>query len=322
MFESVDLSPSEERVYLALLERAPLGSAVADAVGPAVEPQAARALERLVEKGLAISVPSDPPEFMPVPPEVGIGALVRRSQERLELARLAARKLGDRVGRRHGLQTAPVTVVTGRAEVTATYVRLQDAAEKEILGLDTPFAAGEGPGTDHGELDALRRGVRYRVIYDANTLDRPGRLDAAEALIAAGQDARVLPSLPVRLVVADHRIGLLWGEGGDRAPTAILVRPSAVLDALSWLFEDLWAKSVSVLPGEGIAADTLEGDELSEADRAVLSLLALGQKDEAISRKLGMGLRTVQRRIADLMETLGARTRFQAAAIAAKRGWI
>ena len=44
----------------------------------------------------------------------------------------------------------------------------------------------------------------------------------------------------------------------------------------------------------------------------LLQQLAAGAKDEQIARTLGLSLRTVRRRVADLMIELGADTRFQA----------
>ena len=50
--------------------------------------------------------------------------------------------------------------------------------------------------------------------------------------------------------------------------------------------------------------------------------LAAGAKDEQIARTMGLSLRTIRRRIADLMIELGADTRFQAGAEAVRRGWL
>ena len=56
--------------------------------------------------------------------------------------------------------------------------------------------------------------------------------------------------------------------------------------------------------------------------RFLLRQLAAGAKDEQIARTLGVSLRTVRRRIADLMTELGADSRFQAGVEAARRGWL
>ena len=51
-------------------------------------------------------------------------------------------------------------------------------------------------------------------------------------------------------------------------------------------------------------------------------LLASGLKDEAIARQLGIGERTVRRRVAELADRLGARTRMQLGIQAVRQGWL
>ena len=61
--------------------------------------------------------------------------------------------------------------------------------------------------------------------------------------------------------------------------------------------------------------------EAALGDR-MLAMLAAGLKDEAIARYLGVSLRTVRRRVATLMEELGAHTRFQLGSAAERRGLL
>ncbi|KOG32387.1 hypothetical protein ADK34_09305 [Streptomyces viridochromogenes] len=51
-----------------------------------------------------------------------------------------------------------------------------------------------------------------------------------------------------------------------------------------------------------------------------MGLLAQGAKDEVIARRLGMSLRTCRRHIAELLEELGAESRFQGGALAERAG--
>jgi DNA-binding CsgD family transcriptional regulator len=81
------------------------------------------------------------------------------------------------------------------------------------------------------------------------------------------------------------------------------------------LFEQFWARGAA-LPSTGPVPPTA-GDV-----RPVLELLQLGLKDETIARQLGVSLRTVRRRIAMVMDEVGATTRFQAGIEAARRGLI
>ncbi|MBZ5735679.1 LuxR C-terminal-related transcriptional regulator [Nocardioides sp. TRM66260-LWL] len=54
----------------------------------------------------------------------------------------------------------------------------------------------------------------------------------------------------------------------------------------------------------------------------ILEQLAVGAQDDQIARLLGVSLRTVRRRVADVMAELGAESRFQAGVEAVRRGWL
>jgi DNA-binding NarL/FixJ family response regulator len=53
-----------------------------------------------------------------------------------------------------------------------------------------------------------------------------------------------------------------------------------------------------------------------------LKLPAQGLTDEAAAARLGVSHRTARRMMAELMERLGARSRFEAGLRAAQRGWL
>jgi DNA-binding NarL/FixJ family response regulator len=133
--------------------------------------------------------------------------------------------------------------------------------------------------------------------------------------MSAGEVARVLPGLPLKLVVVDRRTALL-PLTLDRAlaQTAVIHR-STLLDAMVTLFEMFWERALPL--GSGTATQ-----ELTEQDRTVLALLVTGAKDEAIARELGIGVRTLRRRMRHLMAILDAETRFQAGMQAVRRGWV
>jgi DNA-binding NarL/FixJ family response regulator len=86
--------------------------------------------------------------------------------------------------------------------------------------------------------------------------------------------------------------------------------------ALVRLFELLWEQACPLprwRPEDPVATT-------GALDVELLRLLATGMKDEAIARDLGISLRTLGRRMATLLERLGARTRFQAGLQSARKG--
>ncbi|MFG1820251.1 response regulator transcription factor [Kribbella sp. NPDC049174] len=97
---------------------------------------------------------------------------------------------------------------------------------------------------------------------------------------------------------------------------AVLRLTSVVTTAIE-LFERIWPDAVP-LAGDVLPDDT----DLSLREQEMLRLLALGATDEVAAAQLGISVRTVRRMVAQIMNRLGARSRFQAGVKAADRGWL
>ena len=90
---------------------------------------------------------------------------------------------------------------------------------------------------------------------------------------------------------------------------------------IAWVvatFEQLWAEASPL--DEVMHKEQGDTTELDQTRAAILRLMAEGEKDEAISRRLSISVRTCRRHIADYMLQVGASSRFQAGVIAARAG--
>jgi DNA-binding NarL/FixJ family response regulator len=163
-------------------------------------------------------------------------------------------------------------------------------------------------------LPSFEGQVRCRAIYEVRCAEHPVGAKTIEAAVEAGEEARLLPRVGMKMKIADDAIALLpltpTGMSG-----AMLIRSAVVVEALREYFELLWERAVPF----GAAQPQ---SPLSDVQRNILALLAQGMTDENITRRLGLGLSTVQRNVTTLREALGARTRFAAGAAAVRRGWI
>jgi DNA-binding NarL/FixJ family response regulator len=138
-------------------------------------------------------------------------------------------------------------------------------------------------------------------------------------MIAAGEQARLTENVPVKMFIADNRLGLIPLEVAGSADASLLIHESSMLDTLIALFDLVWERAIPIhADGELSAPGTGPGDDES----ALLGLLAAGLTDSAIARHLGTHPRTVQRRVRELLDRLGAGTRFQAGLQAVRRGWL
>lgn len=170
----------------------------------------------------------------------------------------------------------------------------------------------EGQAIDGWVADLLRSGRRSRVIYPARALEEAP--EAVRRRAELGEHVRLLADVPGRLAVLGDAAILREDLAGGSGRVLVLRQPALVSLARA-LFEELWQRALAVpgLDGEG---------GQSSARQLLLERLARGAKDEQIARELGLSLRTVRRRVAEVLDELGASSRFQAGVEAVRRGWI
>jgi sugar-specific transcriptional regulator TrmB len=341
------LAAGEEEVYrlLVRLSRARPTEIAGLASMPIAE--ATSVLTALRGKGLATEVPGAAgrePLFRPLPPDVALGDALLRRQSALDSARQAVAALSEEYRtqtRRHNADHL-VEVIVGRVALRERLRDMQNAAQEEILWFckANPLAMAGTENTE--ESAALARGVSYRAVYERALLEAPGELASIAESVSAGEEARTLPMLPVRLAIIDRSAAICPlvpdDDRGVIEPTAALIRRSELLDALLSLFESHWERASPIRPGtleldpaeappagarvpipSGTSSSAAPGDG---ADRLLLSLLVAGLPDKSIANQLRISRRTVQRRVDRLMLLAGVDTRIGLAFQAARRNWL
>lgn len=314
LLSGLGIGPSHERAYRALLRH---GSADLAELSQLTDlsPGALRRIVALLEdEGLATRLTGRRLRFVATSPHVAIGALAARREEEIARARDSVETLSNEMRQQSGPPPEELLeIVTGQSSVGRNFMQLNLSARREVRAfVRPPFAADVSQPTISQDT-ALRRGVRVRGIYDVSAFETPGLLEAARRLVGEGEQARVA-SVPIKLVIVDSKIAMLPLTSDDQhaAHSAVVVHRSTLLDALISLFETVW-RSASPLRWTGEELDRPEPDErLTSFDAEILSLLSAGLKDETVARQLGLSLRTLQRRLRELFESFGARTRFQA----------
>jgi len=161
--------------------------------------------------------------------------------------------------------------------------------------------------------DLVASGRRSRAIYPVRALHEAP--DTLRARAEAGEQIRVLPDLPTRMFIIGTTHAVLPEPLGFTDEPRSLVRQQGLVEALTLLFELMWERAAPV-------PELDRGEARPDLRRFLLQQLASGAQDEQVARTLGISLRTVRRRVADVLTELGADTRFQAGVEAARRGWL
>ncbi|MEU5088358.1 helix-turn-helix domain-containing protein [Streptomyces sp. NPDC021356] len=336
MLEAAGVSQVQESVYrvLVMSDRATVDDIARRTT--LTHADTARILDALVALGLATPADGSPRLYRAVPPDVALLPRIKKNAEALDLARTEAARLIEthrETVRRHDAGQL-LEVITGAEALRQHLKQIQTNTREEMLWFCKAQYVAMPSGTNAEEYEALARGVRYRVLYEQAFFDDDGAVDNVATGMRAGEIARSVPTLPLRLAVADRSVALFplvpgGPHGSPDEPTTALVRDSNLLSALVALFESYWENAVplhlTATEGASPALDAEDPDtrtHLSPTDSKLLSLLVAGVADKAIASHLGLSRRTVQRRIQGLMERAGAGTRMQLAWQAARREWL
>lgn len=321
MLDGLGLSEDEEAVYVALVD---VSSASLDELVTRCPGLPAAAVVGALERaGLVSRLAGTPETYAAAPPEVALELLARSREQHLAKARLSIAGLAARY-RQARLTAQPsevIEVVATREATVRRWEQLQRSARRQVRSFDRPPYVSSSPDANPVEEEMLAAGVTYRCVYHPDGFAMDGRPAAVRSMIAAGELARVTENVPVKMFIADDQIGLMPLEVNGSAEASLVIRASSMLDTLIALFELVWERAVAIhsdseLPLPSSAAG------LRDDQAALLSLLAAGLTDAAIARHLGTHPRTVQRRVRELLDRLGAGTRFQAGLQAVRRGWL
>ncbi|MFI5830157.1 hypothetical protein ACIA6C_23410 [Streptomyces sp. NPDC051578] len=189
-------------------------------------------------------------------------------------------------------------------------------ARSEVL-LAVP---GEGPLEDqvdvtaaHGMTGSAGVSVKMYVPAAARGTDRLPERQLA-ALARRGVEIHSTPGRSPRMVIIDRSVVVLARNEEDYSEGALIGH--------SLPFTPMLVHSLTASAPNGPEDRPVPEEALTALDREVLRQLALGTKDETAAREMGLALRTYRRMVARLMDSLDARSRFQAGYLAGQRGLL
>ncbi|MEV7413713.1 LuxR C-terminal-related transcriptional regulator [Streptomyces sp. NPDC089919] len=329
MLTTLGLDAEAEVVYRAMLRRPMDGVAALGAACALPEDRVRAALDELSTLSLVRPSHADAGALRAVSPDVGMEMLMVRQQaeiaaqqQRLAESRAAAAQLiAEYADLRPGTAHPGVEQLLGLDEIRDRLARLTREVREEVMSL------APGGGQSPANLAAARpldeellgRGVRMRTIYLSSVRNDRPTVEYADWLAARGGRVRTVPTLPTRMIIVDRATAVIPVSSHDTAAGAVVLTGQGTLSALTALFESLWESAEPMGAATGAGASS---DALSPQLEAVLRFLAEGHTDDAIAKRLGVSPRTSRRLANDLMERLGARSRFEAGVRAVQRGWL
>ena len=164
---------------------------------------------------------------------------------------------------------------------------LREPGGRQVRKLCSPAALADERGREHLR-DIAAKGARVRVAATA---------------------------LPHETIIIDRRYAILAGLDAPGGREYTVTSGATLVGAVYALFDAALESALDL----GAFLD-LERPRLDPVSRRVLRALGSGATDTAAAKELGMSVRTYRRRVAELLDTLDAGSRFQAGVRAGELG--
>ncbi|MEX1072295.1 MAG: helix-turn-helix domain-containing protein [Chloroflexota bacterium] len=256
------LTMYEAKAYVALLGRDAFTAAQVSRQAGLPRQRIYDVLGSLVEKGLASTRPGSVVKYSAVSPDLAVERLVlAHRQELADLERSALTIISDLApAYRSGLEkTDPldyIEVLRDTGAINERFAALQASVQREILVFTkAPYAT---PPQDNLEgLEVTRTHVASSV-YEMSAFDDPAVIAGIRRFIEAGEEARFVDELPLKLVIIDETIVLFGMQdpvSAGRNLTMMVVEHPSLAKVLKTSFIATWERGLTIDQAEARLAD-------------------------------------------------------------------
>ena len=140
-----------------------------------------------------------------------------------------------------------IEVLRDRSAINERFGELQDGIEREILVFTKPpYATPAQENTEGLEVSSKHRA---RSVYEFSALDDAAFAQGVRRFIEAGEEARFVEQLPLKLVIIDESIVMFGMEdpvAGVAELTMVVIEHPALARLLKVAFETVWGQGLTI----------------------------------------------------------------------------
>jgi sugar-specific transcriptional regulator TrmB len=245
------LTSYEAKAYLALLRRDSSTAAQAARLANVPRQRIYDVLASLVDKGLASTRPGQVAKYAAVAPELALERLVSDQRAQLaELERDTAALVEElspafHAGQEQDNPLEYIEVLRDRRAINERFDELQAGIKSEILVFTKPPYATP-PQEEVVGLEVSKT-HEARSVYEYSIFDDPDVSEGVRRFIEAGEKARFVPELPLKLVIIDESIVMFGMEdpvAGASELTIMVVEHPSLAGILKTAFNAVWEQGL------------------------------------------------------------------------------
>ncbi len=241
------LTSYEAKAYLTLIRRDSFTAAQVARQSGLPRQRIYDVLGSLVQKGLAVARPGTVVKYAATAPELAIDLLLTSHRDELSRMERDARgmvkdlKPAFEAGQAHTDPLEYIEVLRDRRAINERFAELQSAVKKEILVFTKPPYAT--PPQENVEGLEVIETHEARSLYEFSVFDEPAVMRGVQRFVEAGEDARFVRELPLKLVIIDETIVMFGMEdpvAGSSDLTIVVVEHQSLAKVLKTAFNAIW----------------------------------------------------------------------------------
>jgi sugar-specific transcriptional regulator TrmB len=246
------LTTYEAKAYIALIRRDSYTAAQVSRQAGLPRQRIYDVLGSLVEKGLASARPGEVVKYAATPPQLAIARLIESHRqglaalERDALDMVANMTPAFEAGRSQTDPLEYIEVLRDDRAINERFAQLQANVKREILVFTKPPYAK--PPQENVEGLEVSREHTARAMYEFSAFDDPGFIRGIQQFIEAGEEARFVPDLPLKLVIIDETIvmfGMQDPVEGSSDLTIVVVEHPSLARTLKLAFDATWSTGLT-----------------------------------------------------------------------------
>jgi len=246
------LTSYEAKAYLTLIRRDSFTAAQVARQSGLPRQRIYDVLGSLVQKGLAVARPGTVVKYAATAPELAIELLLASHREQLSRMERDAQlmvtdlKPAFEAGQEHTDPLEYIEVLRDRRAINERFAELQSQVKKEILVFTKPPYAT--PPQENVEGLEVIQTHEARSLYEFSVFDDPAVMRGVQRFVQSGEDARFVPSLPLKLVIIDETIVMFGMEdpvAGSAELTIVVVEHQSLAKVLKTAFDAIWDTAIT-----------------------------------------------------------------------------
>lgn len=253
------LSETESKIYMALLAKRELSAREIHELTGVPRTKVYEITQKMVLRGICISKKvGRKTKYQAVEPKRVFNKLIEEHKQEIKKKENLAKALEKALTPLYhqGMKNVDISdyveVINDLSSIHERYVSLVKNTKFELLAFVRPPYAYQGrreklEEQENAEFEILKRNVNVKVLYEyTSEKDLKSLLEHINKCVSAGEKARIIEKLPVKMYVFDRKYVLMALENKKAKKTNLImlvIEHSGLGKAASMLFEYLWKKA-------------------------------------------------------------------------------